>query len=138
MPTLSEQWGCARLVLLSHFTVELPQIWLFHPLAQYCGLSTSVPFPSLLTMAYQIAIFFVLEDTTQRDVVLVTLAELRRAGVSADLDYAGRSFKGQMTQAGRSGARTVVIVRGDGAVIRRDGGAEQLVALDEVVATLTA
>ena len=31
--------------------------------------------------------------------------ELRRAGVSADTDYAGRSFKGQMTQAGRSGAR---------------------------------
>jgi histidyl-tRNA synthetase len=83
-------------------------------------------------------VFFVLEDTTQRDVVLITLAELRRAGVSADIDYAGRSFKGQMTQAGRSGASTVVIVRGDGAVIRRDGGAEQLVALDEVVATLTA
>jgi histidyl-tRNA synthetase len=83
-------------------------------------------------------VFFVLEDTTQRDVALVTLAELRRAGVSADIDYAGRSFKGQMTQAGRSGARTVVIVRDDGVAIRRDGGAEQLVALDEVVATLTA
>jgi methylsterol monooxygenase len=51
------------LVLLSHFTVELPQIWLFHPMAQYFGLSTSVPFPSFFTMAYQIAIFFVLEDT---------------------------------------------------------------------------
>lgn len=62
MPTLAEQWGCAKLVLLSHFTVELPQIWLFHPMAQYCGLATGVPFPSLLTMAYQIAIFFVLED----------------------------------------------------------------------------
>lgn len=62
MPTLAEQWGCARLVLLSHFTVELPQIWLFHPLAQFCGLSTSVPFPSWWTMAYQIAIFFVCED----------------------------------------------------------------------------
>jgi histidyl-tRNA synthetase len=83
-------------------------------------------------------VFFVLEDTTQRDVVLVTLAELRRAGVSADIDYAGRSVKGQMTQASRTGASTVVIVRGEGAVIRRDGGAEQLVALDEVVATLTA
>ena len=62
MPTLAEQWACARLVLLSHFTVELPQIWLFHPLAQYCGLSTTVPFPSWWTMAYQIAIFFVCED----------------------------------------------------------------------------
>lgn len=27
IPTLQEQWNCARLVLLSHFTVELPQIW---------------------------------------------------------------------------------------------------------------
>ena len=62
MPTLAEQWQCAKLVLLSHFTVELPQIWLFHPLAHYFGTSTSVPFPSWQTMAYQIAIFFVLED----------------------------------------------------------------------------
>ena len=86
----------------------------------------------------QLDVFFVLEDTADRDTVLVKLAELRREGVSADIDYAGRSFKGQMTQAGRSGASTVVIVRGEEAAIRRDGGDEQLVALDELVATLTA
>ncbi|KAF1987044.1 hypothetical protein K402DRAFT_393195 [Aulographum hederae CBS 113979] len=63
IPTAKEQWQCALLVLLSHFTVELPQIWLFHPMAQYFGLSTTVPFPSLPTMAMQLAIFFVLEDT---------------------------------------------------------------------------
>ena len=73
-----------------------------------------------------------------RDRVLQSIAELRRRGVSADVDYAGRSFKGQMTQAGRTGARTVVIVRGDDATIRRAGADEQVVALDEVVATLTA
>lgn len=27
IPTNKEQWTCASLVLLSHFTVELPQIW---------------------------------------------------------------------------------------------------------------
>lgn len=27
IPTVQEQWSCAKLVLLSHFTVELPQIW---------------------------------------------------------------------------------------------------------------
>lgn len=32
-------------------------------MAQFFGLSTSVPFPPLYVMAYQIAIFFVLEDT---------------------------------------------------------------------------
>jgi methylsterol monooxygenase len=62
MPTAWEQTQCALLVLLSHFTVELPQIWLFHPMCQYFGLETSVPFPSPWKMAYQIAIFFVLED----------------------------------------------------------------------------
>lgn len=62
MPTLAEQWQCAKLVLLSHFTVELPQIWLFHPMAQFFGMQTGVPFPHWTTMAYQIAIFFVLED----------------------------------------------------------------------------
>ncbi|CAG7969439.1 unnamed protein product [Penicillium olsonii] len=63
VPSLREQWDCAKFVLLSHFTVELPQIWLFHPMAQYFGLSTSIPFPSPWTMAYQIALFFVMEDT---------------------------------------------------------------------------
>lgn len=63
LPSAKEQWQCAKLVLLSHFTVQLPQIWLFHPMANYSGLSTSVPFPSLMTIAYQVAIFFFMEDT---------------------------------------------------------------------------
>ncbi|RYN47572.1 Methylsterol monooxygenase [Alternaria tenuissima] len=62
VPSAWEQTQCALLVLLSHFTVELPQIWLFHPMCQYFGLETSVPFPSIYKMAYQIAIFFVFED----------------------------------------------------------------------------
>ena len=82
--------------------------------------------------------FLVVDDPPSRDAALQALDQLRRAGVSADTDYAGRSFKGQMTQAGRSGAHTVVIVRADGATIKRDGRGEQDVALAEVVATLTA
>jgi histidyl-tRNA synthetase len=83
-------------------------------------------------------VFFVVEQTAPRERVLQTLAELRGAGVSADADYAGRSFKGQMTQAGRTRAKTVVIVRHEEAAIRRDGNDEQVVALGDVVATLTA
>jgi len=82
-------------------------------------------------------VFFVVDKGAAREPVVRALAELRRAGISADTDYAGRSFKGQMTQAGRSRAKTIVIVRGDDAAIRRDGVDEQVVGLGEVVATLT-
>jgi histidyl-tRNA synthetase len=82
-------------------------------------------------------VFFVVEGDTERAGVLTAVAGLRRAGISADLDYAGRSFKGQMTQAGRTGARTVVIVRGDDATLRRAGEEDRVVSLGEVVATLT-
>jgi len=50
--------------------------------------------------------------------------ELRTAGLGADLDYAGRSGKGQMTQAGRSGAAYALIIGeeelAEGSVILRD------------------
>lgn len=62
VPTMKEQAYCAALVLLSHVTVELPQIWLFHPMSQFFGLSTSVPFPHWTKMAFQICVFFVFED----------------------------------------------------------------------------
>ena len=50
-------------MLLQHFTVELPQIYLFHPIVNYFGLKIDVPFPDIWTMVWQIAIFFVMEDT---------------------------------------------------------------------------
>ena len=81
-------------------------------------------------------VFVAADADAPRDRVVRALAELRHAGLSADTDYAGRSMKGQMTQAGRTGARAVVIVRGDDAAIRREGRDEQVVALDDVVATL--
>ncbi len=83
-----------------------------------------------------IDVFVVLGEGADRAAVARLLAELRRAGLSADTDYAGRSFKGQMTQAGRTRARAVVIVAGDRATIRRDGREEEPVTLDRVVATL--
>ncbi|THH04281.1 hypothetical protein EW145_g5640 [Phellinidium pouzarii] len=63
VPTAKEQWECTKLVLFSHFTIELPQIWLFHPIAEYLGMSTwQVPFPEWRIMFGQIALFFVFED----------------------------------------------------------------------------
>ncbi|TFK38449.1 C4-methyl sterol oxidase [Crucibulum laeve] len=63
VPTPKEQWECTKQVLLSHFTIELPAIWLFHPMAESIGMSTyQVPFPSLKAMAPQIFLFFFYED----------------------------------------------------------------------------
>ena len=82
-------------------------------------------------------VFFVVAEDAPRERVLAALAELRRAGLSADMDYAGRSLKGQLTQAGRTRARTVVVVSGDGATVRSEGAVEQVVSLDDIVATLS-
>jgi histidyl-tRNA synthetase len=80
-------------------------------------------------------VFFVL-DGARRDRILTLMTELRRAGLACDTDYAGRSVKGQMTQAGRTGARTVVIARAEDAALRREGEPDQVVALDQLAATL--
>jgi histidyl-tRNA synthetase len=82
-----------------------------------------------------IDVFFVMEDGAPRDRVLKTIAELRARGVTADTDYAGRSVKGQFTQAGRLGARTVVVVGADGARVRSEGH-EEAVSLDDLPARL--
>jgi histidyl-tRNA synthetase len=81
---------------------------------------------------------FLVLDGAPRERVLALLADLRRQGLAADTDYAGRSLKGQMTQAGRTSAKTVVIARADEAVIRRDGRDEQVVPLEKLLGTLTA
>ncbi len=57
-----------------------------------------------------IDVFFVCADGADRAAVLAKLMELRKAGVRADADFAGRSVKGQRTQAGRLGAKKVVVV----------------------------
>lgn len=62
MPTWKEQWDCAVLVLISHLTVELPQIWLFHPMATFFNMEYGVPFPPLWKIALTILVFFVAED----------------------------------------------------------------------------
>jgi histidyl-tRNA synthetase len=84
-----------------------------------------------------IDVFLVTDESAPRAEVLAVLAELRRKGISADADYAGRSLKGQLTQAGRSRAHTVVVITERSASVRREGAAEQVVSLDELAATLS-
>jgi histidyl-tRNA synthetase len=82
-------------------------------------------------------VFFVVEPEAPRERVIELLAELRRRDVSADADYAGRSVKGQLTQAGRVNASATVVVAADGATIRRRDGPDEEVGLDDLVARLT-
>jgi histidyl-tRNA synthetase len=61
---------------------------------------------------------FIAADDGTRERALELATELRRAGVSADLDLAARSLKGQMRQADRSGARQAVLLEREGAKLR--------------------
>jgi histidyl-tRNA synthetase len=80
--------------------------------------------------------FFVVDAGAPRPDVLALMAELRRRGVSCDTDYAGRSLKGQLTQAGRANAELIVIVRGDGATVRRAGLEDVELPLEQLRETL--
>jgi histidyl-tRNA synthetase len=63
---------------------------------------------------------FVAAPDSRREHALGLVLELRRAGVAADLDLAGRSLKGQMKQADRSGADLSVILDENGSAVARD------------------
>jgi histidyl-tRNA synthetase len=83
-----------------------------------------------------IDVFFVLDESVPRSAVAAWLHELRSSGIAADTDYAARSLKGQLTQAARLGAAAIVVVRADGASIRRAGQADEDVAHEELSARL--
>ncbi len=81
-------------------------------------------------------------DTASREGFKL-LASIRAAGLSADMDYQGRSLKAQMKYAGKTGARYTVIIGDEelrqGRVVLRDmtAGEQQEVALPDVVSELT-
>ena len=63
---------------------------------------------------------FVAAADGQRERALAAVTELRGAGLRADLDLAGRSIKGQMKQADRTGASRAVVLGDDGSAKLRD------------------
>jgi histidyl-tRNA synthetase len=63
---------------------------------------------------------FVVTESEGRARALTLVTELRRAGLTADLDLADRAIKGQMKQADRVGARYALILSGDGKATLRD------------------
>jgi histidyl-tRNA synthetase len=63
---------------------------------------------------------FVTAPDGQRDQALALVTDLRRLGLRAELDLAGRGLKGQMKQADRVGARHALILDEDGNAALRD------------------
>ena len=85
----------------------------------------------------RVDVFIAVEPEAPRELVPPLLKGLRDDGIAADADYAGRSLKGQLTQAGRSGAQTTVILRSDDALIRRVGAQDEPVAHGDVLGRLS-
>ncbi len=65
-------------------------------------------------------VFVAVGDGGQARRAMALVTELRHAGLSAELDLAGRSLKGQLKQANRIGARAVVILEAGDAVQIKD------------------
>ena len=82
-------------------------------------------------------VFVAREPEASQALVPPLLKALRDAGIAADADYAGRSLKGQLTQAGRSGAPTTVILRAADALIRRQGEQDEPAGHGEVLGRLS-
>jgi histidyl-tRNA synthetase len=64
--------------------------------------------------------FVAVADPGQQQRAMALAAELRHAGISTELDLAGRSFKSQLKHANRIGARRTLILEADGSAQLRD------------------
>jgi histidyl-tRNA synthetase len=74
--------------------------------------------------------------TDDRGALLPVLAELRRAGLSVDADYAGRSHNAQLKHAQRLDPRRIVVVNASTATIRERGKEDVTVSLDDLPGAL--
>jgi histidyl-tRNA synthetase len=83
-------------------------------------------------------VFLIGSDGADRLVMERVLKELRDAGLSADMDYAGRSLKGQLTQASRLRARARVRFDERGALVEHERTGEPDVPFEDVTARVVA
>jgi histidyl-tRNA synthetase len=74
--------------------------------------------------------FVAIADDGQRARAMALAVELRHAGLSAEIDLAGRGLKGQLKHADRIGARRVLILEADGSAQLRDMGTGEQRAAD--------
>jgi histidyl-tRNA synthetase len=86
--------------------------------------------------AAELDVFVALHDANDKPRVLPLVQELRRRGVSAEVDYADRSLKGQLTHARRLGAKAIVEWRPERSVVRRPGQEDEEVPTAELAEML--
>jgi histidyl-tRNA synthetase len=86
--------------------------------------------------AAELEVFVALHDEGDKPRVLPLVQELRRGGLSAEVDYAGRSLKGQLTHARRLGAKSIVEWGPERSVVRRPGREDEEVPTAELAERL--
>jgi histidyl-tRNA synthetase len=84
----------------------------------------------------ELDVFVALRDAADQPRVLPLVQELRRTGLSAETDYAGRSLKGQLTHARRLGANAIVEWGPERSVVRRPGQEDEEVATAALIERL--
>jgi histidyl-tRNA synthetase len=84
----------------------------------------------------EIDVFVALSEADFKPRVLPLVQELRRHGLSAEVDYAGRSLKGQLTHARRLGASAIVEWGPERSTLRRPGQQDEEVATAELAERL--
>jgi histidyl-tRNA synthetase len=88
--------------------------------------------------AAELDVFVALQDAVDKPRVLPLVQQLRRGGVSAEVDYANRSLKGQLTHARRLGAKAIVEWGPERSVVRRRGEKDEEVPTAELAEKLKA
>jgi histidyl-tRNA synthetase len=83
-----------------------------------------------------IDVFVAVLQQEQKPAALPLVAELRRRGLRADVDYGGRSLKGQLTHARRLGAGTIVEWGPERSTVRRRGQLDEEVPTAELAERL--
>jgi histidyl-tRNA synthetase len=81
-------------------------------------------------------VFVMLHEQELKPRVLPLVQELRRNGLRAEVDYGGRSLKGQLTHARRLGAAAIVEWGPERSMLRRPGQPDQEVATAELAERL--
>jgi histidyl-tRNA synthetase len=84
-------------------------------------------------------VFVAIADPEQRARAMALAVELRHAGMSAEVDLAGRGLKGQLKHANRLGARNVLILEADGSIQLRamDSGEQRTIESGRVLEELS-